>query len=193
MIDPQDGAEQWDTLRIGSTRSPGAMRLSGHDLKFGWDIQNATGSAGATTKRINEPLKEFDAEFDLSNDPDSFGITDFDNWDAFQALLESSVAGKTPFAFDVYHPDLARNHITSVTVGSISGMALDGKGGGKIKVHFLEFRPPKPASSTAVKKGTAPKNEADRRIEDEIARTERLNTEWAHLNEPQVSSLGSKL
>ncbi len=192
MIDPEHGADLWNKLRIGTTRSPGVTRLSGHDQKFGWDIQNATGAAGAITKRINEPLKEFDAEFELSNENDEFGLSEFDEWDAFQALLESSVSGKTPFAFDVYHPDLARNHITSVTVGSISGIALDGKGGGKIKVHFLEYRPPKPASASAAKK-SAPKTDSDKRIDDELDRKKRLETEWASINEPQASSLGSRL
>ncbi|MFI5299160.1 MAG: hypothetical protein ACHREM_13775, partial [Polyangiales bacterium] len=48
---------------------------------------------------------------------------------------------------DVVHPDLARNHITSATIKSIGQMKLDGKGGGTIAIHFIEYRPPKTLAS----------------------------------------------
>lgn len=177
MIDPDSGAVQWNVLKIGSLTSPGVVRLSGNDLKIGWDIQNATGMSGAITRRINEPLKEFDAEFELSNELDDTNLSDFDAWDPFQAFLESLVPpGKKPRAADVYHPDLARNHITAVTVGSIGGMALDGKGGGKIKVHFLEFRPPKPNKPIA-----ATKTEGDKKIDAATKEIGRLQKEWETL------------
>jgi hypothetical protein len=110
--------------------------------------------AGGITRRIGEPVKEFDAEFTLSDEEDQFGNSDFDAWDAFQKLLESSappggfssfgvVTGPRPHPLDVVHPDLARNHITAATIKSIGQMKLDGKGGGTIAVHFIEYRPPK--------------------------------------------------
>jgi hypothetical protein len=144
MIDPERGYALWDVLLIGGTRAPGVVTISGHDLKIGWDIQNATGMTGAITNRINEPLKEFDAEFSLSNEQDAGGRSDFDRWDAFQRMIEATVVPrKKPTTLEVYHPELARNHITAATLGSVGGMVLDGRGGGRIKVHFLEFRPPK--------------------------------------------------
>ncbi len=183
MIDPENGSELWNKLRFGGMRSPGVVRLSGNDLKIGWDNQNATGTSGAITKRINEPLKEFDAEFELSNEDDGFGNSEFDEWDAFQALLESSASRDKPAALDIYHPDLARNHITAVTLASISGCALDGKGGGKIKVHFIEFRPPKPAPAASSTKA-GPKSEQDEELDRARAKKALLKSAPEYVGEP---------
>ncbi len=191
MIDPT--SSQWDVLIIGGKRSPGVVRVSGNALKVGWDIQNATGVSGAITRRIGEPLKEFDAEFDLSNELDDLNVSDFDLWDEFQSLLESTVIpGKKPFALDVYHPDLARNRITAVTLGSIGEIVLDGKGGGRIKVHFLEFRPPKPNRPIA-----STKTEGDKKIDAQIKELDGLQNEWKSLGTPpgppKKSTIGDTL
>lgn len=177
MISPSDAREQWDRLIVGSMVAPGVVRLSGDGLKIGWDIQNATGTTGAVTKRINEPLKEFDAEFELSDEVGPDGKTDFDQWDAFQALLRASVVkGKKPYALNVYHPDLARVEITAVTLGSIGLVALDGKGAGRIKVHFLEFSPPKPNKPIA-----STKTAGDKKIDEANAKIDALQKEWKSL------------
>lgn len=181
MIAPSE-SEDWNHLVLspGDSRAlttPGVVRVSGNDLKIGWDIQNASGTTGAITKRINEPLKEFDAEFDLSDEADASGKSDFDAWDDLQSLLESLVpTGKKPRAIGVYHPDLARNRITAVTVGSIGALALDGKGGGKIKVHFLEYAPPKPNKPVA-----STKTEGDKKIDAANAKIDALSKEWKAL------------
>lgn len=191
MIDPT--SSQWDVLIIGGKRSPGVVRVSGNDLKYGWDVQEANATAGAVTKRINEPLKKFDAEFDLSNELDDLNVSDFDLWDEFQRLLESAVVtGKKPFALDVYHPDLARNHITSVTVANIGGLTLDGSGGGKIKVSFMEFRPPKPLRSVA-----STKTEGDKKIDAQLKELDALDKEWQTVSAPppppKKSTIGDSL
>lgn len=174
MIDPETGARQWNVLLLGGRTSPGVVKLSGDGLKIGWDIQQSTGMSGAITKRINEPLKEFDAEFDLSNELDDLNVSDFDLWDEFQALLKSTVLpGKKPFALPVYHPDLARVGITSVTLGGIGLMQLDGKGGGKIKVDMLEFRPPKPNKPVA-----STKTEGDKKIDAALKEIDELQKVW---------------
>lgn len=183
MIAPSQSEILWDKLiftKDGTLSvSPGVVKLSGNDLKIGWDIQNATGSAGATTKRTKEPIKEFDAEFYIVDEVGTAGATEFDEWDLFQALLESTVpANGKPYALDVYHPDLARNHITAVTLGSISGMQLDGKGGARVKVHFLEYRPPKPITSS---NSTATKTEGDKAIDADVAKIKELQDEYQHL------------
>lgn len=177
MIAPGAAHDQWDRLIVGGKVAPGIVRLSGDGLKIGWDIQNATGTTGAVTKRINEPLKEFDAEFELSDEPGPDGRTDFDDWDEFQAMLEATVQkGKKPRALDVYHPDLARVHITAATFGSAGLVMLDGKGGGRIKVHFLEFSPPKPNKPVA-----STKTEGDKKIDAANAEIDRLQKEWKSL------------
>ena len=177
MIAPSQAREQWDRLTVGRLVAPGVVRLSGDGLKIGWDIQNATGTTGAITKRINEPLKEFDAEFELSDEIGPDGTTDFDAWDAFEAMLKASVVkGKKPYALDIYHPDLARVGITAATLGSIGLLVPDGKGGGKIKVHFLEFSPPKPNKPIA-----STKTAGDKKIDAANAEIDRLQKEWKSL------------
>lgn len=167
MIAPSAATDLWDYLVVGNVVAPGAVRLSGNDLTIGWDIQSPTGMAGGITRRIGEPVKQFDAEFELSDERNVMGLCEFDAWDDFQKLLESSVPqgiGKKPRALDVYHPDLARNRITAATIGSIGGLVLDGRGGGKIKVHFIEYRPPKALAPIALTKTAG-----DRAIEGDIA------------------------
>lgn len=190
MIDPETGARQWDAIIVGGKRSPGVVRLDGPGLQIGWDIQNGSGMTGAVTRRVAEPLKEFGAEFDLSNAPDDLDVTDFDLWDEFEALLRSTVVtGKKPFALDVYHPDLARVGITAATIKSIGMLQLDGKGGGKIKVQFIEFRPPKPNKPVA-----STKTEGDKKIDQANAELKALQEEWQNVDAPpKATTLGATL
>lgn len=176
MIPPAD--EIWNYMLVASKRSPGVVRLSGNDLKIGWDKQQPTATSGGWTKRINEPLKEFDAEFSLVDEPNALGRTDFDDWDPFEAMLKAAVAPKKkPYALDVSHPDLARVGITAVTVETVGGMVLDGKGGATCRVHFIEYRPPKPITAIALTKTAG-----DKLIEGDLAKIEKLQNEWKDLN-----------
>lgn len=179
MIDPEHGAELWGRLRFGTVISPGVCKLTGPGIGIGWDVQNASAQSGAVTKRINEPLKEFTAEFDLSNEPDEFGFSDFDRWDEFQAFLESLVPpNKKPIAAVVYHPDLDRVHVTAVTLKSIGMMALDGRGGGKVTVSFMEYRPPKPHRAGAA---AATKTEGDKKNDAVTAQIKAAQEEYKSL------------
>ena len=188
MIAPSAAPNQWDYLIVAGQRAPGVVRLSGPGLKIGWDIQSPTGMAGGITRRIGEPVKEFDAEFELSDERDPItGTTEFDDWDSFQTLLKSSAppggfttfgvpTGPRPHPLDVVHPDLARVGITSATIGQIGMMQLDGKGGGKITVHFLEYRPPK-----ALPPVKLTKTAGDAKIDAASAELTALQTEWKTL------------
>jgi hypothetical protein len=177
MIGPE--SELWDVLRVGDMVSPGVCKVTGGDLVIGWDIKAADGQKGATTTRINEPLKKFSAEFELSNSVDDLNVSDFDLWDAFQDMLERSVSGATPSAMEVYHPDLARNHITAVTLAAIGSMQADGKGGAKVKCDFIEHRPPKPARAAgAGKVATQTKTEGDKKIDAKVAEMNALNEQY---------------
>jgi hypothetical protein len=135
--------EQFSAIVLGTTTSPGVVKLSGHDRVKNWDVQAAKGLTGASSKKNGDPIGTFQAEFYLVSD-DTEEVDDFDRWDDFQRLLESIVDGPTPSALPIYHPDLARNHFTEVSVKSIGGMIHDGKGGAIIQVQFLEYKPPKP-------------------------------------------------
>ena len=147
MIDPSANSDAWDKLIVAGVPSPGVVRLTGHKRAIGWDVKDASGQDGATTTRKGEPAKKFSSTFQLVDDP--WLGSDFAEWDAFEAVLLSSVSGAKPMALEVIHPDLQRNGWTSAVVESIGELVLDGRGGGAIQVDWLEYRPPKPKASAS--------------------------------------------
>jgi hypothetical protein len=128
---------QLSKIVLGTTISPGVVKLTGHDRKEKWDIKDAKGQDGASTSLQGKPIGQFSASFYLVDDG-SPGTNDFDDWDSFQRLIESTTNGPKPQALDIYHPDLARNGFTSVVMSSISGMQYDGS-----TVHRNPSRPRK--------------------------------------------------
>ncbi len=155
---PYELADDLDFLVLGQLHpSPGLLTLSGHDRVKNWDVQAAKGATGATSKLNGDPIGRFKASFYLAHDRfEDDGTNDFDNWEDFQRILESLVNGPAPIAVPIYHPDLARNKFTEVSVSSIGGLVHDGKGGATVVVEFIEYRPPKPkpAAGAAAKPGT---------------------------------------
>ena len=144
---PFDNPDMYDVIVLGGHVSPGTVRLSSHDRDIEWDIKNAAGQAGATmTRKGNKPV-EFTATFYLVKDI-GLGIDNFSEWVAFQRVIDSTVAGTTPKALDIYHPDLTANAIKSVVKKSVGGMTHDGKGGATVVVKFIEYFPPKKYTGT---------------------------------------------
>jgi hypothetical protein len=148
MSNPVDDEDLYDAITLGGVRSPGLVTLSGHDRNEKWDVKDGDGQGGATTTHKGEQVAQFTASFYLVRDPTQ-DIDEFAEWDAFAAIIESTVSGEVK-ALDIYHPDLARNRIGAVSKATIGGMKHDGKGGATIEVKFIEYRPPK-------KKGGNPK------------------------------------
>ena len=142
-------------LIVAGQESPGFVALSGHERAEGWDVKNASGQDGGTTTRKGRDVGKFTAEFQLSDWPDESGKTDYDGWASFQALLRTTVDGKTPLALEAVHPDLQRNGFTAVVLDKIGPHVEDGKGGGTIKVDFIEYCPPKPKPAGAPSKAKA--------------------------------------
>src|SRR5689334_20135875 len=127
MTTPYEQGEDLDFIVLGLTPSPGLVTLSGHDRVKNWDIQNAKGTTGASSQLNGDPIGQFTATFYLASyGPNGALTNDFENWEDFQRLLESLVSGPKPTAVPIYHPDLARNKFTEVSVASIGGMAHDG-------------------------------------------------------------------
>ncbi len=153
MATPYETGEDLDFLVLGNLHiSPGLLTLSGHDRVQNWDVQAAKGQTGASSQLNGAPIGRFKASFYLAHDRLSNPeIDDFALWDEFQRLLEGLISGPTPVAVPIYHPDLARNHFTEVTVASIGGMVHDGKGGATVTVEFIEYRPPKPKAAAGAK------------------------------------------
>lgn len=183
MATPYDLDEDLSSIVLGTVRSPGKVTLSGHDRDKAWDIKGAKGQVGASSSLNGDPVGQFVATFQLADD-NIDGLTDFDLWEDFQRLIESTTNGPTPVALPIYHPDLARNRFTEVTNGGIGGMIHDGKGGATVKVKFLEYRPPKPKKPAAAKAKPYGETEGDigtgRRVEDPNAAAKR---ELARLTE----------
>jgi hypothetical protein len=142
---PYDLGEELDYLILGTMRSPGVVKLNGHNRIKQWDNKAAKGTTGASSALNGDPIGTFEATFylvDDGSDPDS--PTDFDLWEDFQKLIESTTNGPKPVALPIYHPDLARNRFTEVVNGGVDGMVHDDKGGATVKVKFQEHKPPKP-------------------------------------------------
>lgn len=136
--------ELFNSIELAGVKSPGTVKLSGHDRKINWDVKAGKGQSGASTTLKDIPLIEFTAAFYLADEED------FQDWTAFRELINSTVSGATPKALDIYHPSLAANKIKSVVLASMGGDVFDGKGGKTVTVKFQEYAPPK-------KKGGAPR------------------------------------
>lgn len=138
---------------LGNRLSPGVVKFTGHDRKEKWDIKDAKGQDGASTSLQGKPIGQFTATIYLVDDG-ADGTNDFEDWDSFQRLIESTTNGPKPQSLSIYHPDLARNGFTSVVMSSISGMQYDGRGGATVVVEFIEYRPPKPKPAAKAQPGS---------------------------------------
>jgi hypothetical protein len=153
-LNPYQQGEALHKLITQDVISPGKATLTGTPREKEWDIQKAKGKTGASTVLNGDPVGQFSVLFELSGDvDDGDGQTDFDRWDSYQRLLESSVNGAKPVALRVYHPDLAAAKITEVVLAGISLPTYDGKGGKSYTVKFIEFKPPKPKPAAKPKGG----------------------------------------
>ncbi len=161
MPNPYEHPELYKSLDLGGRKSPGTVKLSGHERPINWKKNDAKGQAGATMTLEGEPLGGFEADFTLVRDIPG-GIDDFAEWDSFQKLIESTTSGPQPTALPIYHPDLARNRFTHVVNAGVGGMSHDDNGMGHVRVKFSEYRPPKKKSGTgAPKPGSKAKGSTD--------------------------------
>lgn len=154
---PIDNPELYDRLTLAGVKSPGVVTLAGHDRKAEWDVKKGNAQSGGTTTLAAIPPISFTATFSLVIDP-SQGLDELAEWDEFQKVIDATIAGPTPKAVDIYHPDLARNGIKSVVKAVVGGVKHDGKGGQSVVVTFQEYKPPKkkggsPSGSAAKKPG----------------------------------------
>jgi hypothetical protein len=142
--------EELDTHTLGTTRSPGVVIFSGHDRVKNWNIKQAKGKTGASTSLEGDKPLSFKARYYLAGDLVPPGQQDvFEQWDAFQRLIEAMTSCPIPFALPIFHPDLARNHITEVSNGGVGGRVHDGKGGCYHEVTYQEYKPAKKKASAS--------------------------------------------
>lgn len=169
--DPINDPELFDSLELGGVRSPGVVKISGHDFVVEWDVKEASGQAGATTTLKGIKLGRFTATFFLADGEDIAA------WPAFAEVIESTVLPR-PHALEVYHPDLSVQGIDACVLESFGGAVHDGGGGQTITVKFIEYSPPKPKGGSpngATKKGDPNKAALD---ELEALTKTYTNTPW---------------
>jgi len=179
---PIDNPDLYYSIKLGEVRSPGKVKLSGHNRTIKWDVKSGNGQAGASITKQGVELTKFKATFSIMRDL-SQGIDDYSAWPAFAELIWSTVRGQVPKALDIYHPELAANDIKSVVLADMGPMVdTDRTGESSITVEFLEYAPPVKTGGTA--KGSAAKapkpNDPNAAANAELAalRQQYMNTPW---------------
>lgn len=150
MPDPSLHPELYDAIVLGGQRSPGVVKLSGHDREQKWDIKDGKGQEAASSTHDGSKLAAPTCTFYLRNPEERA------EWTVFAAVIRSMTSGSAATALAIYHPDLAENGIEAVSNGKIGGMVHDDLGGSTVVVVFQEYKAPKKkAASTPKGAGTA--------------------------------------
>lgn len=158
MTNPLEDEDLYNQFKLGGILSPGQVqKIEGHESPVKWDVKNAKGQSGASVTLKEIPLREPKVTLFLAD------LDDINAWPAFRKVIDSTVAGATPTALDIYHPDLAEHGISSVVKANIAGPVHDGKGGQTYVITFQEYRPPKPKSGSpsGAKKTQKKENDPD--------------------------------
>jgi hypothetical protein len=130
-------------LIVAGARAPGEVRILEGDNESNWDDKEADGQEGASTTYKGRKLKTFKTKHDLVVDPIN-DVDEITQWEDFVVFLAAATAGEKPVAFDVWHPDLATQEITSATPRKWTVLRHDGFGGASAEVYWKEHHPPKP-------------------------------------------------
>ncbi len=155
---PFENADVLYRILLDTTWSPGKATITGHDRAKNWQNSEAHGTAGASSTLHGDPIGVFQILFELAGDgydTDFFASNDFDDWENFQKLIESTTSGPKPIALPIFHPALARQKITEVVNAGVGGMVYDDKGGASVVVKFQEYKPLKAKPPVPVTAGTA--------------------------------------
>lgn len=170
---PADSHELFDSIVFDGVRSPGIVTVSGFEREQNLDVKESDGQKGATTTWKGEKVAKGTLSFYLVRNDD---VNEFELWDAFAALWWATVppkSGKKPVAKDVYHPDLARNHVTSLILSKMGKIVHDGRGGAAVTIDASEYYPPKPAAAGGAS-GSKPKTDPNDPISQATAELNNL-------------------
>lgn len=146
VANPVDTPLAYDSFRLVGVLSPGVCRFpSAPTRDEGWDVQAPSGTGGGYTIHHRTPPIEFDVEVYLWKGENEYGVfvDEFTAWDKFEPLLFIPVKRNSPKALAFQHPltDGLNPAITQVVVKSHTKPLPDGKGGGTVKIRFIEYRP----------------------------------------------------
>lgn len=137
----RDGA-LYDSILLGTARSPGVVTVSAHDRAYKWDVKEGNGQEGASSTLKGSTLANPVCSFYLADDDERA------EWETFERIIAGMVEGQEATALTIYHPDLASKKIDAVSCAKIGGMVHDGKGGSTVAVTFQEYKPKKKKSSS---------------------------------------------
>jgi hypothetical protein len=155
---PLDSPGIYDKLVVSGRVSPGVFQLQGGERSYNWDKKKAAGAQGATSTYLGwNPTDGIKGKFLVWTNPDIFELTD-----EFLPLFQYDASKQSPKPVQVYHPVLALNQITAVTIDSIGPLTPEGKGLWSVTVEMSEFRPApkKNAVATPAAAGAANAGEA---------------------------------
>lgn len=153
-MNPVDHPEAFETVTIAGTTWPGTATITGLALEMGWDVQEASGSSGATAtrtgKKLATPSIRFDIVRDLSKDIDQFS----EWYDVWVPLLESCFVGDEAVGLTIEHPDCQALKVDSVLVSKIGQIERDPEdyGHGFADVSLIQYAPAKPAPTKGASK-----------------------------------------
>lgn len=147
-----DQPELYDRITLAGVRAPGLATVSGGARAFEWESKKSPGTEGSTdvfkgrkpATAISVVLQFWEPEHHHA-------------WRAFSRMLQDSVAGSTPTALDVEHPDLNANGIVSVSVNEIGQPEHDTGGISRVTFTLREYAPAKPKTPAGASgsKGTS--------------------------------------
>jgi hypothetical protein len=143
MPNPVDHHELYDVFVLAGQESPGVCKLGMPTRDYGWEKSEPAGSDGGEVSNKGKKLMEFEVELYLWKDP-ATNVDHFARWESWKQILLTPVAKSAPKALDCYHPQLDGLGITSVVAKAWNEPQPDGKGGGIVKIKFLEYAPAKP-------------------------------------------------
>jgi hypothetical protein len=145
-VDPVSNPSAYDKIILAGKESPGRAKLNFPTRDEGWEKQESKGEEGGETVPNGPKLIDFEVELYLWKER-MRGIDHFARWEAWKPLLLKPVAKGARRALDIYHPQLDGLGITSVVVGTWTEPQPDGKGGGTVKLKFIQYKPSKPKST----------------------------------------------
>jgi hypothetical protein len=144
-ISPATHPDLFQCVIYNGVRSPGVVKLSGHDREINIEVKTPKGSTGCSTVIHGHQPRAFQATFTLADEDD---VAD---WDTFAKLLLTDQKAPKPKARQCYHPDLLRNLILDVVVQSIGGLTYADNGMATVAVKFQQHEPPKAKAASKPK------------------------------------------
>jgi hypothetical protein len=127
-----------DYILLAGSKSPGLAEVAGADAPRKWDERPGYGLSGAFVVYTGDGLAKFCVRIHL------FTVADWDEWNAWKALVQKAPIGARPRALDIWHPFLEDLGVKSVVVENRMQPVDLGAGEWVHEIKFIQFRLPTP-------------------------------------------------